>query len=82
MLFSLTAFLCCIFFMAHSGWLEELQLLGYMDPLSIPIHVGVQTVLVTIEPIDIHKFIQEHDILAMKGTKQNPGTLFLETLNI
>lgn len=38
--------------------------------------------MATIKPIEIHKFIQEHDNRALDGSKQNSGPLFLETLGI
>lgn len=52
---------------AEICWLPELQALGYVDPIPIPAHVGIQAILATVEVNEIHSFIQEHDKLAMDG---------------
>lgn len=38
-----------LWYLVQYGWLEELQLLGYKDPLPILAHVGIQVVIATIE---------------------------------
>lgn len=52
----------CLCYLTQSGWLKELQALGYKNPLPTPAHVGIQVVIATIEPSEIHRFIQEHDL--------------------
>lgn len=68
--------------MTQIGWLEELQTLGYKEPLPTPAHEGIQAVIATIEPAEIHHFIQDHDLLALNGPEQDAGPLFILTLGL
>lgn len=65
---------------AQSEWFEDLQSLGYKDPLPIPTHVGMQAILAMMEGPKIHSFIQEHDRLAMEDSKKEDNPLILEML--
>lgn len=82
MIYITNMFLLFVVCLTQSGWLEELQLLGYMDPLPIPARAGLQAIMATIEPIKLHRFIQNYDGQMLDDAKQNPRPLFLETLDI
>lgn len=73
---------CCSLSPTQSGWLDDLQLLGYKDPLHIPVHLGIQAVLATIKAPEIHKFIQEHDYLVLDGSEKGNMPLLLEILGM
>lgn len=55
---------------AKSGWLRELQALGYVDLIPILAHIRIQAILVTIETSEINSFIQEHDRLMMAKSEK------------
>jgi len=47
-------------------WHQDLQKIGYVDPLPPPIP-GIQATLAAINPEEVHKFVQESDLSALRA---------------
>ena len=55
-------------------WIPELVSLGYCNPLYIP-SIFIQSIMASISDPAFHKFIIEHDLLAM--TNDTPAILLI-----